>query len=257
MNSSAATSLVDVLLGIDRNQRVRVTQALVAAGVYLGLSVTVSLGVLMGLVDPVPAMALVVSVLGVSVLFYGLIRSGLNQRFTSDPALTQVQGFVCVLACCACYMVAPPLRGAVLMTMLVGQAFGIFALTPPQAWRMAALGVVALGLTMAGCAYVDPVDFPPRVEVLHFLLVVLVLPTIGWLTGTLSRIRHKLRQQKVQLESALAQNRLLATQDELTGLSNRRHMTTLMVAERGRQMRSRSPISMVLMDIDHFKRIND
>jgi diguanylate cyclase (GGDEF)-like protein len=117
--------------------------------------------------------------------------------------------------------------------------------------------VASLGLAMAAASYVDPTRFPPRVELLHFLLIVLMLPIIGWLTGTLSAIRNKLRHQKVQLENALQQNRLLATQDELTGLSNRRHMTTLLVAERGRQQRNRAPISMVLMDIDHFKRIND
>jgi diguanylate cyclase (GGDEF)-like protein len=257
MNSSASTLWVDALLGTDRNQRVRAKQSLIASGVYLGLSVTVGLGVLMGLVAAVPAAVLVASVMGVSVVFYGLIRSGMNLRFTTDPALTQWQGFFCVASCCACYVVASPLRGGVLMTVLLGQVFGVFALTTRQAWRMAALGVVSLGMTMGAAAYFAPLRFPPQVELLHFLMVALMLPTIGWLTGTLSRIRHTLRQQKVQLEGALAQNKLLATQDELTGLSNRRHMTALMVAERGRQMRSRAPISMVLMDIDHFKRIND
>jgi diguanylate cyclase (GGDEF)-like protein len=34
-------------------------------------------------------------------------------------------------------------------------------------------------------------------------------------------------------------------------------MTSLMVTERARQQRHRGPISMVLMDIDHFKRVNE
>lgn len=257
MNRAVFTSWVDALLGTDRNQRVRVKQVLIAGGIYAALSVIVGLGVLMGLVEPLPAAVLSGTVISVSALFYGLIRSGANLRFPSDPALTQVQGFFCVFAACACYVVAGPFRGAILMTVMIGQVFGIFALTPRQARRMAMLGVSALGITMAAGAWLDPLRFPPRVELLNFLLVVLMLPIIGWLTGTLSAIRNKLRQQKIQLENALQQNRLLATQDELTGLSNRRHMTTLLVAERGRQQRNRAPISMVLMDIDHFKRIND
>jgi diguanylate cyclase (GGDEF)-like protein len=193
----------------------------------------------------------------VSLLFYAVIRSGFNLHLRADPALSVVQGVVCVLASSAAYVVAGPMRGAMLMTLLIGQFFGVFALAPRQARRMAGFGVLAMGLTMGACAYIDPLQFVPREELLNFLLVALMLPTVGWLAGQLSAVRNKLRLQKSQLQSALAQNRLLATQDELTGLSNRRHMTALMVSERGRQQRNRNPISMVLMDIDHFKRIND
>lgn len=257
MNRAVVSLWVDAVLGADRNQRVRLAQSLVAALLYLGFSAIVWLGVGLGVVDALPAAGLTVAVLGASAVFYAVIRTGYNLRFTSDPALTQAQGLYCVLACCAAYLAAGPIRGAVLILLLTGQFFGAFSLTPTQACRTAAVAVLALGITMSWGAYADPVRFPPQVELLTFLLVAMVLPTIGWLAGKLSAMRNKLRVQKAQLESALAQNRLLATQDELTGLSNRRHMTALMMTERGRQHRSRNPISMVLMDIDHFKRIND
>ncbi|MGY4831170.1 diguanylate cyclase [Sphaerotilaceae bacterium SBD11-9] len=257
MNGVEVARWVDAVLGADRNQRVRVTQSLVASAVYLGLSAILALGVVLGVIDWRPAAALIASVLGVSALFYALIRSGLNQRFVADPALTQAQCLVCVASTCAAYLVAGPIRGAMLMTLLLGQFFGVFALTPLQARRVAVLGVAVMGATMAWCAWAWPQTHPLREEVLQFLLVALMLPTIGRLAGLLSDIRSKLRHQKAQLETALAQNRLLATQDELTGLSNRRHMSTLIMAERGRQSRSHAPISMVLMDIDHFKRVND
>ena len=257
MNRAVVTPWVDAVLGADRKQRVRVAQSLVASSLYLGFSAIVWLGVWMGVIDPLPAAGLTVAVLGASVVFYAIIRMGYNLRFTSDPALTEVQGLYCVLACCAAYLVSGPIRGAVLILLLTSQFFGVFSLTPTQARRTAVVAVLALGLTMSWGAYSDPVRFPPQVELLTFLLVAMVLPTIGWLAGKLSAMRNKLRAQKAQLEGALAQNRLLATQDELTGLSNRRHMTALMMAERARQHRSRNPISMVLMDIDHFKRIND
>lgn len=257
MNRAVVSSWVDAVIGTDRNQRVRVTQSLVASSLYLGFSAIVWLGVGMGVIAPLPAAGLTAALIGASVVFYAIIRTGHNLRFKGDPALTEAQGLYCVLACCAAYLVAGPIRGAMLILLLTGQFFGVFSLTPPQARRTAAVAVLALGLTMGWGVYTDPVRFPPQVESLTFLLVAMVLPTIGWLAGKLSAMRTKLRVQKAQLESALAQNRLLATQDELTGLSNRRHMTALMMAERARQHRSRNPISMVLMDIDHFKRIND
>lgn len=257
MKRAEVTRWVDTVLGVDRNQRVRVKQSLVASSVYLGLSAIIWLGVWLGVVAVLPAALLSSTVMGASAVFYAVIRSGRNLRFTADPALTQVQGLFCVLACSVAYAVAGPIRGAMLMPLLTGQFFGVFVLAPMQARRMAGVAVAVLGFIMGWCAYTAPAQFPPREELLNFLMVALMLPIIGWLAGQLSAVRVKLHQQKAQLQSALAQNRLLATQDELTGLSNRRHMTALMMAERARQQRSRKPISMVLMDIDHFKRVND
>lgn len=257
MNRAEVNRWVDVVMGVERSQRVRVQQALVAALVYVGLSAITWLGVWLGVVAIWPAALLTTAVLCVSALFYAAIRSGWSRRFTADPALTQVQSLFCVLAAGAAYVIAGPIRGAMLMALLTGQFFGVFALTPVQARRIGALAVLLLGATMAWCVYSRPAQFPPREELLNFLMVALMMPTIGWLAGQLSAIRSKLREQKAQLERALSQNRLLATQDELTGLSNRRHMTTLMMTERARQQRNRQSISMVLMDIDHFKRVND
>jgi diguanylate cyclase (GGDEF)-like protein len=49
----------------------------------------------------------------------------------------------------------------------------------------------------------------------------------------------------------------LATTDSLTGLSNRRHFLDLASAEWDRTLRYERPLSILMMDIDHFKSIND
>ena len=49
----------------------------------------------------------------------------------------------------------------------------------------------------------------------------------------------------------------LATTDDLTGLTNRRRFLQLAEEERRRHARSRSPLAMLLLDIDLFKSIND
>ena len=48
-----------------------------------------------------------------------------------------------------------------------------------------------------------------------------------------------------------------ATTDSLTGLANRRYFRTLAEAEISRQMRSNRPLSLLYLDIDYFKCIND
>jgi diguanylate cyclase (GGDEF)-like protein len=54
-----------------------------------------------------------------------------------------------------------------------------------------------------------------------------------------------------------AQVQRLATTDPLTGVANRRHFYDLVQREIERAARYDKPISIVLFDVDHFKRIND
>jgi diguanylate cyclase (GGDEF)-like protein len=49
----------------------------------------------------------------------------------------------------------------------------------------------------------------------------------------------------------------LATQDELTGLANRRHLLERMEHEFRRHRRFSTPMAVLMIDIDHFKRYND
>jgi diguanylate cyclase (GGDEF)-like protein len=49
----------------------------------------------------------------------------------------------------------------------------------------------------------------------------------------------------------------LASIDSLTGLHNRRHFMELAKREFGRARRYQHPLAAIMMDIDHFKRIND
>jgi hypothetical protein len=180
MNRAEVNRWVDVVMGAERSQHARVQQALVAVLMYVGLSAITWLGVWLGVIGLWPATLLTATVISVSALFYAVVRSGHSLRFEADPALTQAQSLFCLLAGCAAYVIAGPIRGAMLMALLTGQFFGVFALTPVQARRIGALAVLLLGLTMAWCAYSQPVQFPPREELLNFLIVALMVPTIGW-----------------------------------------------------------------------------
>jgi diguanylate cyclase (GGDEF)-like protein/PAS domain S-box-containing protein len=51
--------------------------------------------------------------------------------------------------------------------------------------------------------------------------------------------------------------RILSTTDELTGLSNRRAFDSLLETEWRRAVRSRTPLSFIMMDVDFFKKYND
>ena len=56
---------------------------------------------------------------------------------------------------------------------------------------------------------------------------------------------------------AYAELEHLSETDKLTGLFNRRHLDILLTQEFNMHKRTKAPLSLILCDIDHFKRVND
>jgi len=133
----------------------------------------------------------------------------------------------------------------------------MYALSPSTVRRMGWLAVAMFGAVMATMAVLKPEVYEPRVEVMHCFVLSAMLMVVSMLAGQLSRLRRRLRAQKAELAEALQRIQNLATHDELTGLFNRRHMLDLLKLEHQRSMRSGHPFCIVMLDIDHFKRIND
>ena len=112
-----------------------------------------------------------------------------------------------------------------------------------------------------------------REEILHEWWVVVIkmsgvvlaaLSLLGW--GALRMIRQlkvrealedQLRRARVKLEEQNEELQVLADSDGLTGMANRRHFETTLSAERERARRNGQPCSLILLDVDHFKKYND
>lgn len=80
-------------------------------------------------------------------------------------------------------------------------------------------------------------------------------------TGALRRQRARLEAEIADrtrdLVAANARLDMLASTDPLTGLLNRRRFMELAAAEQLRAGRHQRPLSLLLIDLDHFKRVND
>ena len=70
-------------------------------------------------------------------------------------------------------------------------------------------------------------------------------------------IGERILNLETRLRDAMEQLYFLATRDSLTGLLNRRALYELLQNELGRATRERLPVSVVMVDVDHFKDIND
>jgi diguanylate cyclase (GGDEF)-like protein len=152
-----------------------------------------------------------------------------------------------------------PQAGVLLMMAL----FVIFAF---GALRMNLLRVLVGSLAMAlvvgaMIAYLGPrlalpvATVPQRVVSGLWIALILVSSTLIGLYG--SRMRSLLRQRNAQLAATFEQLERLAHHDELTGTLNRRSIMQLLEDERQRMERTGQAFGIALLDIDHFKRIND
>jgi len=256
MSLSVPTRLTSLVLGPSGHRRVRVSQVLLALVVYIVFAAVQQAEVELGLIEPVASNLLTLFNLSGTFGFYLMVRSGWSESLR-DPAMTVPQMIWGVLAAVGSYAITGPARGAVMSLLVLILVFGMFALRPVHARGLALIAFAMLGLVMFWKSRSDPMRYPPVIEAIHFVFGVIVLLGVSALSVRMGALRAHLKAQKTELEQALAQIRLLATQDELTGLFNRRHMSALLTQEQLRSNRSGAPLCIVLMDLDHFKRIND
>ncbi|MFG1345958.1 diguanylate cyclase [Xanthobacter autotrophicus DSM 431] len=67
----------------------------------------------------------------------------------------------------------------------------------------------------------------------------------------------ELKRQQADLKRALGELSAIAATDVLTGLANRRHFDEVLAAEWRRCAEAGTPAAVMVMDLDHFKRVND
>ena len=115
----------------------------------------------------------------------------------------------------------------------------------------------SLGAVMLTLHHRHPAQHPFSQELIHFLFACTSLPTISLLSAQLGMLRKRLESRKQELMQALERIQMLATRDELTGLYNRRHMMEALRVQRALAERTGQPFCVALIDLDHFKQIND
>jgi len=92
-----------------------------------------------------------------------------------------------------------------------------------------------------GILYND--DFKPRTFTPSMLEALRLLATLAVIA--------------IQKQQAFEEIKSLSIRDPLTGLYNRRYLNEILSSEMDRALRLHRPLSILLMDIDHFKSIND
>lgn len=249
--------LSDLVLSTDADQknigrRFFVGVANCAAGV-LALNV----GASFGLIDAQACRWLTLTALITTGIFYALMRSGLNQRF-SDPALTEWQGSSVILFLAWGYLIGGPGRPLAMLLLMVILLFSMFTNTPRQLFRACVLAAGSFGVAMAAVAWGSRNEpNAAAFQLVYACVLLLALATVSLLIHQMHQLRRQAQARQHDLAEALDRIRELATHDDLTGLINRRRMLELMHTEKHRTVRSGRGFCLAMIDIDHFKRVND
>jgi diguanylate cyclase (GGDEF)-like protein len=97
------------------------------------------------------------------------------------------------------------------------------------------------------------------------LLAVLVVAIAHWVSRRRYRqfaainrhLEHKIAERTSELEAANRKLGELATEDSLTGVANRRALEQALLREWDRCRELGQPLSVIMVDVDHFKQFND
>ena len=213
--------------------------------------------------NPVAAFWLSMIILGGLVGSYLLIRTSHWTKLTASQ-LSVGQSVHAIISIVASYTIAIPIRGAVLTLLLVALVFCCFGLEARRSHQVGSFAIVLLAGAMTWCVATRPDVFPIKIELVHFVLSSSMMIAVVSLTNQFNWLRERLKNQKAELETqrndlseALSQIRHIAMRDDLTGLPNRRHMNQVLDDAERRHRHSPGSLSIALIDIDHFKSIND
>jgi diguanylate cyclase (GGDEF)-like protein len=249
-------SAVTLFMGTEPAQRLRMQRYLYALTVYLFCGFLQFGGAAVGLADYSKAGLLFIFIGAGQLFIYIALRGGWNLQFP-DPSLTMLQMIFANIAIGLAYVVNEHAHSMMTMLMALVLSFSAFVLSPAECRRLGWWCVATLAVALVVAAGSLSAALVPNVDAFHFAMSAVVLPVMGHLMGQLSGLRLRQQRQKQDLREALEKVRRLATHDELTGLPNRRHALDLLALEERKNTRGTGLSCLSLIDIDHFKRIND
>ena len=124
----------------------------------------------------------------------------------------------------------------------------------PGIGRFLVIGAMALQMLVFGLRAAVAILWPDQVR---HLMQGGPLQTLTYLGSYVTMLTGSLGFVFMCKDRADEANRRLATLDALTGLANRRSLITALERDVARSIRTGEPVAVLMMDIDHFKRIND
>jgi diguanylate cyclase (GGDEF)-like protein len=184
-------------------------------------------------------------------------ESGFNDRF-KDHYLVAPHSTANMLIMVAFTYIVPEVGVMFLCSLFTVFSFASLRSTPAQTamiWTATALGLAGLFLLTD-----KPIAMPHGSQLERFATMLVFILTLGrcmFLGIFSSSLKQSLYQRGLKLKEAYKRIEELAELDELTGAFNRRCIMRMLDEEIARAPRNGSACSIALIDLDHFKHVND
>ena len=195
----------------------------------------------------------------------GLLFVVATDAYRQTPRLRRLYG-VLLLPVAIWFTLAPAALGSVavfapgflLVAGSMASAGVAHLLLARQARLLGAALVGAILVGFAGLnAWLATLSGIQSAQPLMVALVMFLLAALGMQLMTFEDMTFELRRTNRHLEAAQNDLRQAVITDVLTGTRNRRFFDEVIGREMQRHRRYRTPMSIVFLDIDHFKMIND
>lgn len=186
-----------------------------------------------------------------------LIRTGRSVRWT-DAGIAMFQSIAGALICLVGLWLYPEV-GCVyvlaLFTVFLSATYRTSKARSQIAWMVVS---VLLGLiAFTGGRRLQIPHASGGQQLVAWLCFTVTLSRCVLLSVINTRNTMLLRQHGEQMARTLDEIERLAHFDELTGLPNRRHLLRQLDEEMARATRDGTPFTVAVMDLDHFKEVND
>ena len=182
---------------------------------------------------------------------------GWNLRF-GDPNMTEPLILFAIAMQLGVAVAAPQVAFPFLANLFTVFSFGMLWLTLAKAVGVWTIGVFGTGFVyyLVGMRFAAPTGSGAEV-LLAWLYFSLILGRCLLVSVAANETRARLAESRRQLSYTLEQVQRLASRDELTRSLNRRSLVAALERERARAERSGVPFTIGMMDLDHFKSVND
>lgn len=255
----------------ERHTSIRLRRQLMALYSYSLVWLGIVSGMELGIFDAeTPHGWILFGIYASNLLVYIAIRSGFSKLF-SDPSLTAVQMVIGVVGVTVILHYANEIRGAMLSIYFMVMTFGVFALDRFKMVLMS-LFIIACYTTLV---FWEWQTFSQgqifAISLSQWTILALGLTWFVYVGGHIHNLQQRIREQREslrdnqhrltdtnnRLQSAMERLAEIAVRDSLTGLFNRRHFLERLDEEMALAERGGRHLHVALIDLDHFKQVND
>lgn len=210
-----------------------------------------------GTISTIIPLSFLLTGVGLTAVFVVLSEMHVGDRF-NDHFLTSYQAATNIVMQLGFLVAAPEVGVAFIIVIFVIFVSAALRMTSREATIL--WGVTGIGLAATLFHLRIQISLPMITGTEWLAGTSLIVTTLGQCAyfGVFGHsVKKKLHQRNIELKVANQRIEELAQLDELTGVLNRRQIMKCLNQEMVRAQRSHLPCSVAIIDLDHFKRIND